>query len=87
MEVPRRCESAAGAAGATGVLGPAGAAGAAGAEGAAGAAGACGRLGRRCRGRMALKRKLVARAQRGSRALTRRGVHICVQSPGGKGDR
>ena len=32
---------------------------------------------------MAPNRKLVARAQRGSRALTRRGVHICVRSPGG----
>ena len=31
---------------------------------------------------MAPNRKLVARAQRGSRALTRR-VHICVRSPGG----
>ena len=32
---------------------------------------------------MASNRKLVASAQRQARALTRRGVHICVRSPGG----
>ena len=78
---------ASGAAGGAGAAVAAGAAGGAGATGSAGAAGACGRLSRRRRRRMALEMKLVARAQRGSRALTRRGVHICVRSPGGKGDR
>ena len=73
-----------GGAGGAGAAGGAGVSAAAGGAGAAGAAGAEGACGRRC---MALKRKLVARAQRGSRALTRRGVHICVLSPGGKGDR